>query len=211
MAIAATSLAAMTMSPAAAGSIEYAVFVNTSTLNGTSGFLDFQFDPGNSLTQAATAQILSFTGGTLVGSPSNTGNVTGVLPGTLTFSNSTALSESYQGFTFGLSYSFFLLMSGLAIDFPNGTSTAGSTFGLGVYDTGNNPILTNQTAGSGYVGEVDINLNGTATGTAFPNASGGPSVAKLTPLVSPEPNSLLLLGLGLAVLAGMKIKRVAST
>ncbi len=210
MGFAVAALAATALTPAAAGSIQYAVTVDTSSLNGTSGFLDFQFNPGNALTQAATAQMLSFSGGTLAGSPANGGDVTGTLPGTLTFMNTAALNESYQGFTFGPSFSFFLLMSGPAIDSPNGTSTAGSSFGVGIYDAGSDPVLTNQGLFSGYAGEVDINLDGTSTPTAFPNALGGPSVVTLTPLLSPEPGTLLLLGLGMAALAGMRIKHLLS-
>jgi hypothetical protein len=209
MGIAVAVLLPIALMPAAAGSIQYSVSVDTSSLNGTSGFLDFQFNPGNASTQAATAQMLSFSGGTLAGSAADAGNVSGTLPGTLTFMNSAALNESYQGFTFGSSYSFFLLISGPAIDAPDGTSTAGSTFGLGVYDAGGNPILTDQGLASGFAGQVDITLAGATTSTAFPNAGGGPSVVTFSqPLLIPEPATLLLLGLGLAALAGIQSRRL---
>lgn len=158
--------------------VAYTVTVNTSAVNGTSGFLDFQFNPGNATSQPATAQIANFqsTGGALTGVPAVTGNVSGTLPGTVTFVNSTALNEYFQGYNYGTSFTFLLILSGPAIDAPNGTATAGSTFCVGLYDAAQNPILTNQAAVTGCAGAVDINLNGSTTATAFPNANGGPSV-----------------------------------
>jgi len=165
----------LTAKPAEAA-VTYFVTVNTSAVNPSSGFLDFQFNPGNGSTQAATATISGFTGGTVVGAPQINGNVSGTLPGTVTFVNSTALNEAFQGFTYGASFSFVLTLSGPAIDTPNGTSTAGSTFGVGLYDNTMTPILTNQGATTGFAGSVNINLNGTTTPTAFPTATNGPSV-----------------------------------
>jgi len=180
---AAAALLLLTAKPAEAV-VTYFVTVDTSSVNGTSGFLDFQFNPGNSSTQAATATISNFTGGTF-GAPQPGGNVSGTLPATVTFVNSTALNELFQGFTYGSSFSFLLTLSGPAIDTPNGIATAGSTFGVGLYDSGSNPILTNQGATTGFAGQVDINLNGTTTSTAWPsNGAGGASVVTLQ-MVSP--------------------------
>jgi hypothetical protein len=54
--------------------------VNTSSINGTTGSIDFQFNPGPSTTQAATVQISNFTGATfLSGTQIDVGNVTGGL------------------------------------------------------------------------------------------------------------------------------------
>jgi hypothetical protein len=153
--------------PAGAAST-YFITVNTSSVSGSSGFLDFQFNPGNSTTQAATATVSNFTGGTLGATTPNAGVVSGTLPGAVTFTNSAALNEYFQGFTYGASFSFVLTLSGAALDTPNGTSTAGSTFGLGLYDSAQNPILTDQGGTTGFAATVDINLNGTTTATAFP-------------------------------------------
>jgi len=190
-ALAVAALAAISAQPAAA-SAAYIVTIDTSSVNGTSGFLDFQFNPGNNTSQPATAQILNFTtDGTLSGVPSITGNVSGTLPGTVTFANSTALNEFFQGFNYGTRVSFLLVLSGPAIDAPNGTSTAGSTFGVGLYDNTQTPILTNQGGTTGFAGQVDINLDGTTTATAFPTATLGPSVVTLTPTLSPDELSFL--------------------
>jgi hypothetical protein len=202
-ALTAAALAWFAAGPAAA-SVVYNVTVDTSSVSGQTGFLDFQFNPGNVTTQAATAQILNFSGGTIGPPPSINGNVTGNLPNTVTMVNSTALNEDFQGFTYGSTFSFTLVLSGPAIDSPNGTANAGSTFGLGLYDAGQNPILTNQGAVSGFAGEVDINLNGTTTVTTFPrNSAGGPSVVTIAQALASIPtlNGPGLVGLALLLLA----------
>ena len=176
-------LAALAVSNAAAA-VSYTVNVDTSSVNGTSGFLDFQFNPGNATSQPATIQLVNFDpdGGSLAGPPSVTGNVTGTLPGTLTFANTTALNDYFQQFTYGSHVSFTVVLSGPAIDAPNGTATAGSTFSVSLYDMNQNPILTNQAALTGAAGQIDINLDGSTTPTAFPNANNGPSVVMFTPI-----------------------------
>ena len=57
----------------------YQLAVNTSSISGTNGSIDFQFNAGNGETQAATVTLLNLTGGTL-GSETNTGEVSGTLP-----------------------------------------------------------------------------------------------------------------------------------
>ncbi len=77
-------------SMASAAPITYDVTVDTSSISGTAGSLDFNFNPGPLVTQAASLQIPNFaSNGALAGSPSLTGDVAGVLPATLTFDNGT--------------------------------------------------------------------------------------------------------------------------
>jgi hypothetical protein len=187
---------------AAAASMVFLVTVNTSAVNGNSGFLDFQFTPEASTSQAAIARMSNFNadGGALVfnlNSPQVTGDVLGgPLPAPLTFSNATAVNEVFQQFTFGSLFSFVLSLSGPALSSPNGTA-AGSTFGVGLFDSsGQIAILTNQASGTGFAGTVDVNLDGTTTATSFPTGSGGPPVVTFQAL--PEPGTMLLLGLGAA-------------
>src|SRR5207302_1637757 len=117
---------------------------DTSSVSGTNGFLDFQFNPGG-IAQGATAQMTGFatTGGSLIGFPSISGNVTGTLPGNVTFVNSAALNEYFQDFKFGTNFSFVVTLSGPAVDAPD-ASTIGSTFSISLYDGMQQPILTNQ-------------------------------------------------------------------
>jgi len=202
--ILASAVLASFASTAAFASVVYTVVVDTSSVNGQTGFVDFQFNPGNITTQAATVQILNFSGATLAPSPSITGNVTGTLPGAVTIVNSTALNELFQGVTFGPSFSFTLVLSGPAIDAPNGIANAGSTFGLGLYDALQNPILTDQALISGDAAQVDINLNGTTSVTTFPSSPAGtPSVVSIAPALASIPTLSRwgLMGLALLLLA----------
>jgi hypothetical protein len=178
-ALAVAVLAALSASTAAA-SVSYMVNLDTSSVNGTSGFVDLQFNPGNASSQPATIQIVNFDpdGGTLVGAPMITGGVTGVLPGTLTFTNAAALNDYFQQFTYGTHISFTVVLSGPAIDSPNGTATAGSTFSVSLLDSAMNQILSNDP--SGAAAQININLDGTTTAVALPNANGGPSIATIT-------------------------------
>ena len=58
----------------------YHATVDTSSISGTTGSLDFNFNPGPLVTQSASLQILNFSGdGMLVGSPVLIGDVTGSL------------------------------------------------------------------------------------------------------------------------------------
>jgi hypothetical protein len=189
----------------AEAAVTYFVTVNTSSVNGTSGFLDFQFNPGNVTTQAATATISNFKGGMLAAAPAITGNVSGMLPGTVMFGNSTALNDYFQKVTYGAAFSFQLTLSGPALDTPNGTATAGTIFGVGLNDSTPDPILTNQGGTTGFAGEVDINLDGTTTPTTFPNGSSPSVVSIVVPAAAAAPamsmpalagSALLLAGLG---------------
>jgi hypothetical protein len=87
-------------SMAAAAPITYDATVDTSSISGTAGSLDFEFNPGPLVTQSASAQILNFSSnGMLAGSPMLTGDVSGALPGTVTFDNGAAFNDYFEGFS----------------------------------------------------------------------------------------------------------------
>src|ERR1035441_9930218 len=118
-----------------ADTITYGVTVNTSSISGTAGSLDFQFNPGPLVSQAASLDIFSFAsdgtlaaGACLAGGPCLAGNVTGTLPGTVTFDNGTGFNDYFQGFTFGSTLLFNVRLYGPAVNSPDGISTSGSTF-----------------------------------------------------------------------------------
>jgi hypothetical protein len=157
----ATVLAAMCAGPCAAD-VLYQVSVDTSAANGLSGYLDFQFNPGDATTQAAFIQISKFTpGSSLSGAPQTTGSVTGALPGLVQIDNTSAFNDYFQAFAFGNALSFFLDFGGPAVNTPNGTSTSGSSFGLTLCTDANclSPLLTTDL--NGFVATVNINLDGT--------------------------------------------------
>ena len=181
---------------ASAAPITYDVTVDSSSISGTVGSLDFNFNPGPLVTQSASLQILSFTSdGALAGSPTLTGDVAGALPATLTLVNGTAFNDYFQGFTYGSTLSFQVSLFGPALSSPDGTSTSGSTFAFSMFsDTlGTIPVLTTDTT-NGFAFTIDVNLDGTTTVT---NSSAQTTiVAAMAPVPAP------LIGRGLpAVLA----------
>jgi len=174
-----------------------AVSVDTSILNGTSGSLDFNFNPGPLVSQSASLQILNFSSdGTLAGSPSVTGDVSGTLPGTLTFDNGTALNDYFEGFTFGNVLKFDVSLYGPALSSPDGTSTSGSSFGFSMFSDplGATPAFTSDLV-DGIALTVLVNLDGSSALTNFSSETSVEAAASAVP----EPGGLaemLLLLLG---------------
>ena len=171
------------------------VSVNTSSINGTAGSLDFNFNPGTFVSQSASLQILNFSSdGALAGSPATFGDVSGSLPGTLTFDNGT-LNDYFEGFTFGTVLKFDVSLYGPALSSPDGISTSGSSFGFSMFSdpAGTTPALTSDLV-DGIALSVNVNMDGSTTLT---NSSAETSVQAAT---VPEPGSLaevLLLFLGI--------------
>jgi hypothetical protein len=218
---ASAALVLVSACPAAGSSIQYLITVDTSSVNHNSGFVDFQFNPGDNNLQLAFATISNFNagGGVLVidptpfpdpntnpphfTSPQLTGDVSGdLLTGPLAFTNGTALNDFFQQFTYGSFFSFVLSLTGPALDTPNG-SGLGSTFGMELLDQNKAAILTDQQL---FAATVQVNPNGTTTATAFLTATGDPSVVSFE--VVPEPGTMLLFGFGAAGLFMLrKIRR----
>jgi hypothetical protein len=188
-----------------AGPIIYDVTVNTSSNSGTAGSLDFNFSPGPLVTQAAGLQILDFTSdGTFASCASNiqgfcpTGDVSGTLPGTLTFDNGTGFNDYFDGLTFGSTLSFQLSLYGPALSSPDGVSSSGSTFAFSMFSNaaGTVPILTIDTT-DGFAFTVDVNLDGTTTVNNF---SAQTTVAPAATSTTPEPSSLAMMITGVSFL-----------
>lgn len=186
---------------AMADAITYDVTVDTSSISGTTGSLDFNFNPGSLVTQSASLQILSFTSdGTLAGSPELTGDVSGALPSTLTFDNGSGFNDYFEGFTFGSTLSFDVSLYGPALSSPDGTSTSGSTFAFSMFSdaAGTTPTLTSDTT-DGFAFTVDVNLDGSTTVTNYSSETG--VVAATGPVSAvPEPGNVALIGLGLGAI-----------
>jgi hypothetical protein len=182
------------VSIAKADPVIYNVTVDTSSITGTAGSLDFQFNPGPLATQTASLQILGFASdGTLAGSPTLTGDVSGVLPTTLTFDNGVGYNDFFEGFTYGTTLSFQVSLYGPALSSPDLVSQSGSTFAFSMFSdgAGTAPTLTTDTI-NGFAARLDVNLDGTTTVT---DLSAETIVA--SSVVTPEPESLVLLATGL--------------
>jgi hypothetical protein len=179
--------------------ITYDISVNTSSISGTTGSLDFNFNPGPGSVQAASLQILNFlSDGTPVGSRSLIGDASGTLPGPLTFDNGTALNDYFQAFQYGSTMSFDVSLFGPALATPNGTATAGSTFVFSMFSdpAGTVPALTSDTV-NGFAFTINVNLDGTTKAKSF------------SPNIVPEPGTLGLALVGILVVLGLRIKRFA--
>lgn len=186
---------------AMAGPITYDVTVNTSSITGTAGSLDFNFNPGPLGPQAASLQILNFASdGSLADCAANfqgfcpTGDVSGTLPATLTFSNDTAFNDYFDDFTFGTTISFDVSLYGPALSAPNETAASGSTFAFSMFSDagGTVPALTTDTT-DGFAFTVDVNLDGTTT---VSNSSSQTGVVPqgVSAVPEPKPSALVLLG-----------------
>lgn len=194
--------------PLSADAIIYDVTVDTSSITGTSGSLDFNFNPGPLLTQSASLQILNFSsGGTLAGSPTLTGDASGLLPGTLTFDNLTGFNDYFEGFTFGNTLSFDVSFFGPALSAPDGVSTSGSTFAFSMFSdqVGMTPTLTSDlTDGFGFT--LNVNLDGTTTVTNFSSET---SVVPQTSGI-PEPRGIALSAVSLMLVAALRRLRTGT-
>jgi hypothetical protein len=179
-----------------AGPITYTVTVNTSSIAGSMGSLDFNFDPGPFVTQPASLEILNFSsGGTLAGSPTLSGHATGTLPGTLTFDNGAPFNDYFEDFRFGSALSFNVSLFGPALSSPDGVATSGSTFAFSMFSdpAGMTPVLTTDTV-DGFAYVVNVNLDGTTT------------AMDLIPAAVPEPSSWVLVATAVA-LCGWRFSR----
>jgi hypothetical protein len=173
----------------------YVVTVNSSSISGTMGSLDFQFNPGPLVSKPATLQISNFaSNGTLNPPPSPVGDVTGVLPGTLSFDNFTAFNDYFEPFTYGTMLSFDVSISRMA----GGTSGSAFAFSMFSDPAGTIPTLTTDTT-DGFAFTVDINLDGSTTVTPFS------SQTTVVPAVGsvPEPSGAVLIVTVIALIGAL--------
>lgn len=146
------------------------VTVNTTSVDGATGYLDLQFEPGPAATNFAAATVTGFTtDGALVGSAGLTGDVAGQLPGTLTFDNQTVLNDYFQQVTFGTKESFDVTLNG-----PTPSGGQASAFNILFYAAdGATSILTTDTV-DGLAGQITLNSNGSTTVLTEPATVGEP-------------------------------------
>jgi hypothetical protein len=194
--------------PPASGGVVYNVTVDTSSQAGNMGYIDFQFNPSSLLTQAADAVVTNFmTNGALNSTDPGSGtigDVSGTLPGTVSMDNAQSTNEYTEAITLGSTITFDLVLSGAAIDTPNGQG--GGTFTLDFLNSGQTAFLfTNDPLNDVPVLTVNVNTDGSTTAMTFASAGNGPPVAEFSgPISAPEPVSFVLVGLGATVLLAFR-------
>ena len=175
-------------------SFSYNVSIDTSTLSGTLGGLDFQYNPGSgSSSYTTTLDISGVTGGTL-SDPSTVftaGNVSGELPSTVTITdnNISQLNEYFHNFTYGSNLSFNLTFA------SDPTTNSSLYFSMFQDAAGTVAALTSDPNGYAAI----INMNGAAAPAVTNNITVQNDV---TP--TPIPAAAWLLGSGLMGLAGIR-------
>jgi hypothetical protein len=182
------ALAAFFLLPvASSAAVVYDVTVDTSSIAGTSGNLDFQFNPsGDAPAALATLSQFDLDGTILTGPPILDGDVS-ASPGTLSFGNGPGFNAALQPVTFGTSLSFRIAFAG---DFLTEPSTAQTVFGILFWNTDLSEQLLE--VGPKIGGSVEFQLlSGSVTGEVYPPGS-------IT--LVPEPATWVLLGAGVIVL-----------
>jgi hypothetical protein len=178
-----------------AGVITYDIQVDTSAISGTSGYLDFQFNPGDTPYDAGTAMLSGFmTDGMLTGALSDIGDVSGDLPDLVAIDDSDVDNEYTDGIIYG---SYFDVQVTLDVPIVSGMAVGGNRFTVDVEDTGFGSLL-------GGFPLVQIDLDAT---TGAPTVTNNSLADQASVAATPEPGSMALLGLGLLGLGKLRGRR----
>ena len=189
------TLSALLLSAAWLAAAPIQVTLDTSSLNGQTGTVDIQFNPGNfpAVYSPGTATITSFnlgagTLGSIAFGPD--GGASGTLPGPLTIINSDFLNGIVYNATFGSTASFRVDFSGSA--FTGSGQSVLTTLSVMLNGTANSVAAQADLIGGGR-----LDTSSSSTGVTFaPTAT------------VPEPSSYALFGLGcLAILARLNRPR----
>jgi len=183
-----------------AGAVTYSVTFNTSSIAGTAGSVDFQWNLG-AIDPSLTATVSNFTGVPLSDPPTLLfGNVTGTLaPGnSLHFGASDPFNYMYQTLTFGSAIGFSLTLPDAAP--PPSAGSFASAFVVSLFDAALAPALPT-TSPDGAALLFSLAPGAGPVVTAF-------SAATVSAVPEPEIYSLTLVGL-LAVAARRRSARAA--
>jgi len=171
----------------------FTITVNTSSIAGTMGHIDFFFGAAFNSPDATALVSMWTSDGTLSGVPSTSGSTSGVLPANVTekvISNTGA--DYFHDFMFGNTLTFMLTLTyDSAIP---GTFTTDDTWSLSLYDAMVMPLLSNGTEGDAIFA-VDMHPDGSYT---LHDAS---TNGQLMVAAVPEPSTWTLFGIALLAVA----------
>lgn len=165
--------------------------INTAAWAGNSGWLDFQFNPGQNPAPAAQVRISNFSGN--FGSQLFLeGQASGNLASGFTLGNGSAFNDLFHAIQLGGSFGFDLTFSGDVFSTPG---QVGTTFSLGLLAGDQQSYLGNP---DGALFQIDLMPAdaGTPASTTL-SLLGGQSIATVSAVPEPESYALMLAGLGL--------------
>jgi hypothetical protein len=179
--------------PSSAWAFAFNINVDTTGLSGTAASLAFDFINGDGVTNN-TAQISNFlTGGSFDPNLGTlTGDVSGLLNSTVTFSDTSFFNEFLQPITLGNAFQFQLDTTNA---FAGGTPDSFSFF---ILDSNGLPLVTT-TDGTGANALFALDLTGTGVGnlSVFTPTQTNPTTWSVTPVQNiPEPGCLWLMLIG---------------
>lgn len=199
---AALALALSACASLASAASVFQIEIDTSSLvaaNGTSGWIDLQFNPGNAGTPYAQASLTNFFG---FGDPATAelaGNVSGSLAGGYVIGNDGAddFNDLFHAVNFGGKVGFTVSFSG---DLDPAAAARGSAFAVSLLSNDNYTALgTNDP--NGALVRLNWTSLGNITATPLTNTI-GTSVSAV-----PEAETWLMLGAGLALVGGLARRR----
>jgi hypothetical protein len=183
----------------------YDVRINTASLAGSNGFIQFQFTPGGVAPAAeATVSLLDLEGGVVLASPlpDVEGDVSGSLPGPVVLGNGEALNVLYQAVRFGTHLAFTIGFDGAFI--TDDSAKVGSRFDLEFFDANDNLAPLPPPGGTGTPVTGPALVFDLTPGEVEPTLYVDGQVSEV-----PEPHPSLLLAGGLLVLALVARRRQA--
>lgn len=183
------------MAPATATAESYHVSIDTSTLAGREGYLDFLF-LGLANADPVQARLSNFAGDFTTSSFAQ-GQVAGSLASQLSIGNGDAWNEFAQWARLGGTLSFDVSFSQSAGSGSSGTA-AGATLSIALLDAGLNYL--------GASGDIATFALLPAAVTTVSTDAAYATVSNVSPV--PEPATYVLLAAGLLLMAGLRARRV---
>ena len=180
---------------ASAGFITYQVVVNTSTISGTDGSLEFQYNPAMTPATISTAVVSPFTtvGGTISPTTEVNGSVTGSLASLpMTLTANTPFNDILENFKFGTSLTFNVTLSTTALVADRFSLTLWNG-NISAVDSGTASPVYNIMPDDGSGAALTIDYNGVTASTIRNSAQVSVSAV-------PEPASITMLAIAGACL-----------